>query len=321
MLTGLRDIDRVTNGFHEGDLVILAARPGIGKTSLAMNIVEHAAVKEGYTCAVFSLEMPKTQIAQRMLCSLGRVSMSAALHGELKPKDWNDLWKASDIISQSKIFVDDSSLTTPAEILSKCRRLKSRYGLDLVMIDYIQLMSSGKKSDNRQQEVSDITRNLKIIAKELGVPILALSQLSRGIESRKGAEKKPQLSDLRESGAIEQDADIVMFISKQTPAEEDPSDTQDVLLSIAKHRNGELADINLKWMGSIVRFVDSDDTHLKNALAKTYQQNKENKEAEIKRKQQPEPNFAEETMPSSLEDLEKLMSDVPLPPPPTEEIE
>ena len=211
-------------------------------------------------CAVFSLEMPEVQIIQRLLCGFANVSMAKALAGELEANDWKKLTKASVQLRKSRIFIDDSSRVTPAEILSKCRRIKAKNNgqLDLVMIDYIQLMSNGKKGSeqNRTQEVADITRELKIMAKELDVPVIALSQL------RRMQTKEPQLSDLRESGAIEQDADIVMFINRPdiTASEEDKKSGKVVVgmadLIIAKHRNGSLDRIKLRFKGEITKFVN-----------------------------------------------------------------
>ena len=258
--TGFTKLDKITNGLQKSDFIALPARPGVGKTTIGMNIVEHAALVDNRVCAVFSLEMPRIQLAQRLLCSFARVSMSKAMAGELSQSDWKKLWKASADLKKAKIYIDDSSKITPAEILSKCRRLKSRKeGLDLIMIDYIQLMSSGarRQEENRQQEISTITRNLKIMAKELDVPVLALSQLRR-ISSK----EEPQLSDLRESGAIEQDADMVMFIHRPDVAateEEIKSgkivkDAADLI--IAKHRNGELGRVKLRFRGDQVRYVN-----------------------------------------------------------------
>ena len=258
--TGFTKLDKLTNGLQKSDFIVLAARPGVGKTTIGMNIVEHAALVDGRVCAVFSLEMPRIQLAQRLLCSFARVSMSKALSGELSQSDWKKLWKASADLKKAMIYIDDSSKITPAEILSKCRRLKARKeGLDLIMIDYIQLMSSGarRQEENRQQEIATITRNLKIMAKELNVPVLALSQLRR-ISSK----EEPQLSDLRESGAIEQDADMVMFIHRPDVAateEEIKSgkivkDAADLI--IAKHRNGELGRVKLRFKGDQVRYVN-----------------------------------------------------------------
>ena len=211
--TQFTGIDNILNGLHNSDLMIIAARPAVGKTSFAMNIVENVAL-QGYSCAVFSLEMSKEQLVQRMMCSVAGVSMEHVAKGQLDKSEWLKLMKAKELLNNSKIMIDDNSMVTPQELLSKCRRLKQKVGLDLVMIDYIQLMNSptNKKSDNRQQEISEISRNLKILAKEINVPVLALSQLSRSVEARKG---RPQLSDLRESGAIEQDADIVMFVYRE----------------------------------------------------------------------------------------------------------
>ncbi len=262
--TGFKRLDRMTHGLQPGALVVLAARPGMGKTSLAMNLVEHAALHAGKVCAVFSLEMPRSEIIQRLICSYANVSMQKALSGELSAKEWKKLMLAGDQLKKSKIYVDDSSRVTPGEILSKCRRLRSTAGsLDLVMIDYIQLMSSGDKkfegSDNRTQEVADITRNLKIMAKELSVPVIALSQLRR-IQS-----KEPQLSDLRESGAIEQDADIVMFINRpEAIATREEIEAGKIVkgaaeLIIAKHRAGEQGRVSLKFIGECTKFVDVDE--------------------------------------------------------------
>ena len=258
--TGFTKLDKITNGLQKSDFIVLAARPGVGKTTIGMNIVEHAALFDNKVCAVFSLEMPRVQLAQRLLCSAAKVSMSKAMAGELTQSDWKKLWKASAELKQAKIYIDDSSKISPAEILSKCRRLKARKGgLDLIMIDYIQLLGSGSRriEENRQQEISTITRNLKIMAKELDVPVLALSQLRR-ISSK----EEPQLSDLRESGAIEQDADIVMFIHRpDVAATEEEIKSGRVIkdaadLIIAKHRNGELGRVKLRFRGDQVRYVN-----------------------------------------------------------------
>lgn len=260
--TGFTQLDRITNGLQKTDLIVLAARPGMGKTSLSMNIVESAALKYDKVCAVFSLEMPETQIIQRLMCGYAGVSMSNALSGggKLTANDWKSLTKAAEKLRKSRIYIDDSSRVTPAEILSKCRRIKSKNNgqLDLIMIDYIQLMSSGKKSSeqNRTQEVADITRELKIMAKELDVPVIALSQLRRMMT------KEPQLSDLRESGAIEQDADIVMFINRPyVGATEEEIKKNNIAkdaaeLIIAKHRNGGLDRIKLRFKGELTKFVN-----------------------------------------------------------------
>ena len=254
--TGLKTLDKVTNGLQNSDLIFLAARPSVGKTSLAMNIVNYAAIQGKRNCAVFSLEMSKEQLAQRSLCGVSGVNMKKAIDGKLTPEDWQALWAGSKKLGEAQIFVDDSSLNTPIAILNKCRRLKREKGLDLIMIDYLQLMTGGKKVESRQNEVSELSRNLKVAARELNVPIIVLSQLSREVEKRQ--DHRPVLSDLRESGSIEQDADIVMFIHN-------PSKYNDVQvvdgenmceLIIAKHRNGQLATIKLKWIPEITTFLD-----------------------------------------------------------------
>jgi replicative DNA helicase len=229
-----------------------------------MNLVEHAALKKKKICAVFSLEMPYQQIVQRLLCSYANVSMANALSGKLSAAEWKKLYLAGDQLNNCKIFIDDSPRISPGEMLSQCRRIKSLAGgLDMIMIDYIQLMSGGASnlagSENRQQEIASITRDLKIMAKELGVPVIALSQLRR-IQS-----KEPQLSDLRESGAIEQDADIVMFISRpEAIATKEEIDSGKIVkgaaeLILAKHRAGEQGRVSLKFIGEYTKFVDVDD--------------------------------------------------------------
>ncbi len=255
VMTGFFRLDRLTNGLQKSDLIVIAARPGVGKTSFVMNIVENAAVYGGKVCAVFSLEMPTVQIKQRLICANANVSMASALSGKLKDPDWKRLAAAQDRLSKSRISIDDCAKITPAEILSKCRRIKSRNGgqLDLVIIDYIQLMSSGRKNDeNRTLEVASITRELKQIAKELQVPVIALSQLRRLKDG-----ERSQLSDLRESGAIEQDADIVMFIDRNVDAA-DTMTSSAAELRIAKHRNGECGTLPLRFKGEITKFVDAE---------------------------------------------------------------
>lgn len=257
--TGFSELDAITHGLQKSDLILLAARPSFGKTSLAMNIVNNAAIKYNKKVAVFSLEMPKEQITQRTLCSISGVSMEKALGGELSKTEWKALHEGGKKLNNAKLYIDDSSLNTPTNILSKCRRLKREEGgLDLVMIDYLQLMTSGKRGydgSNRQNEIGDLTRSLKIAARELDVPILLLSQLSRDVDKRKD-DHRPVLSDLRESGSIEQDADIVMFI--YNPEHYGDVETAPNMreLMIAKHRNGSLANIKLKWIPELTTFVD-----------------------------------------------------------------
>lgn len=264
--TGFRALDNLLNGFQAGDLIIIAARPGQGKTSIGMNFIQAAALsgrksESGKTvpfrCAVFSLEMPAEQLARRMLCSVAKVDMTRASSGKMDDNEWRRIMNAKPKLDAAEIFIDDTSTIRPMDIISKCRKLKREKGLDIVMIDYLQLMSSGKNVENRQQEISEITRNLKIAAKELKVPILLLSQMSRKIEDRK--EKLPLLSDLRESGAIEQDADIIMFVHREHDANDmtvDEATRNKVKLIVAKHRNGRTDDVNLVWKGAYVSFEE-----------------------------------------------------------------
>ncbi len=258
--TKFKELDRIIKGVHNSDLMILAARPGIGKTSFAMNILENIAL-QGYSCAVFSLEMSKEQLVQRMLCSVAGVSMETLYKGDPtnKKKWWASILRARELLSTAKIFIDDTASITPNQIMSKCRRLKAKHGLDFVVIDYVQLMTPDKKSDNRQQEITEISRTLKILAKEINVPVLALSQLSRAVEARKG---RPQLSDLRESGAIEQDADIVMFIHRpdRNATEKEISEGK-ILPNVAeiiieKHRSGSPGSFNLYFKGECTKFLN-----------------------------------------------------------------
>ena len=260
--TGFKEFDQITNGLQNSDLILLAARPGVGKTSFSMNIIINAAVESKKTCAVFSLEMSPEQIMQRAICSLANVSMAKALNGTMNEEEWKRIWAATKKLEQSNIYIDESP-SSPTDILAKCRRLKAKQGLDLVMIDYIQLMESDKtrKGDTRQNEIGNISRNLKLAAKELNVPIIALSQLSRSVESRSENGHRPMLSDLRDSGAIEQDADIVLFLYNpekynDVPQEDEPGTVE---LIIAKHRNGRTGTVKLRWIGEYTTFVNLHD--------------------------------------------------------------
>lgn len=260
--TKYRGLDKLLDGLHKSDLIILAARPAVGKTSFAMNIVSNIAT-QGYNCAVFSLEMSKEQIVQRLLCSVANVSMEHASKGEMSKTEWLKISQAKETLYKSNIFIDDSAIITPQEVLSKCRRLKRKFGLDLIMIDYVQLMTAGKTrdSDNRQQEITEISRNLKILAKEINVPVLALSQLSRAVETRKG---RPQLSDLRESGAIEQDADIVMFIHRPDKGATEKELAEGKVkknvaeIIVEKHRSGPTGVVELFFKGECTKFLNID---------------------------------------------------------------
>lgn len=259
--TGYRDFDEVTNGLQKGALILLAARPGVGKTSFAMNIAVNAALNEGKKVAVFTLEMSREELMQRALASLARVNLGHVLRGSMDDEEWKRIFTAEKKLAQSGIYVDDTSDVTPFDVVSKCRKLKMTEGLDLIVIDYLQLMTMGKKErENRTQEVSELTRNLKQAARSLEVPILVLSQLSRAVEVRD--DHKPKLSDLRESGSIEQDADIVLFLYnpdkyndvKTGGTEDDPPGT--VYLLIAKHRSGSTGEVKLKWVGEYTTYLN-----------------------------------------------------------------
>ena len=249
--TGFLDLERVLNGLQRSDMIILAARPSMGKTALALNIAKNAA-RKGNVVAIFSLEMGKGQLAKRLLATESGVNSQRINRGELDYNEMEQLLLAVDRLSKLKVYIDDNGGQTILEIRSKARRLAHEVGLDLIVIDYLQLMT-GRRAENRQQEISDISRNLKTLARELDVPILALSQLSRSVELR--AEKKPQLSDLRESGSLEQDADIVMFLYREEYYNREESDKANVAeVIIAKNRNGPTTAINLYFDKETMRF-------------------------------------------------------------------
>ncbi len=250
--TGFVDLDERTSGLQKGDLIIVAARPSMGKTSLCLNIAQNASQKAGESVGVFSLEMSKEQLVLRLLCSDGRIDAHRLRTGNLGEKDWARLAKAYADLSSSKIFIDDSATITPLEMRAKCRRLKAEHGLGLVMVDYLQLVSGSGRVENRQQEISSISRSLKGLAKELGVPVIALSQLSRAPEAR--TEKRPQLSDLRESGAIEQDADVVMFIFREDVYNETDENRGIAEIIIGKQRNGPTGTVKLAFIKEFTRF-------------------------------------------------------------------
>ena len=259
--TGFKQLDRHLFGMKPGEFILIAARPSVGKTAFALNIVANIAKRTGEkrVIAIYSLEMPATQIAQRMLSNMASVNMNELNTGELIGSSHKNLWEMTKILSDSRIFINDSSVVTPKDILNQCRKLccsgKGFTSLDLVVIDYLGLMDNGDKrrEQNRQQDVSDMSRMMKIAAKELNCPVLLLSQMSRGIESRQ--DKTPVLSDLRESGAIEQDADIVMFLSREIENDKESP----ILLNVAKHRNGELDQIRFDWAGAYMRFTESEN--------------------------------------------------------------
>ncbi len=281
--TGFYAIDKATNGLQKTDLIILAARPGVGKTSLAMNIASNAAIEHKAKVAVFSLEMGREQLAQRMLFSVANVSMAKALRGELNEAEWAKIWKARQKLKDADIFIDDNAMNTPSQVLSKCRKLKREKGLDLVVIDYLGLMHSDTKTDSRQNEVADISRNLKLLAKEVEVPVLSLCQLNRSVESRDdGKPGKPVLSDLRDSGSIEQDADMVWFIHRDMSAKEiseQPNGNYTAELIIAKFRNGQPGSIFLGWDGSRTSFVNLEKDANEQSMVAQFEKNEDAKKA------------------------------------------
>ncbi len=255
--TGFTQMDRLLGGLQRSDLVILAARPSMGKTSLALNIAYNVAVREKTGVAVFSLEMAKEQLVLRLLCSSGGFNLHDVRRGKIKPEDWPRLTQACEQLSAAPVFIDDSSGISVLEMKAKARRLKQMHNIGLVVIDYLQLMSAqGRGVENRQQEISLISRNLKGLAKDLEVPVLALSQLSRAVESR-GGDHRPILSDLRESGSIEQDADVVMFIYREEVYKPDDESVRNLAtISIGKQRNGPIGQFDLHFHKAYTRFTD-----------------------------------------------------------------
>lgn len=256
--TGFRDLDHALTGLNKSDLILVAARPGMGKTAFALNIALNAAKASKKDVVVFQLEMSKDQLASRFLASEALIESQKLKTGNLAEEDWIKIARATNVLAKTRIYVDDNPAITVAEIKAKCRRLGD--GLGLIVIDYLQLMQSGgRRSDNRTQEVAEISRALKIMAKELNVPVVCLSQLSRAAEQR--ADKKPMLSDLRESGAIEQDADIVMFIYRDDYYNEDSEQKNVAEIIIAKNRHGATGSVNLQWIGQYTTFSSQDRVH------------------------------------------------------------
>jgi replicative DNA helicase len=253
--TGFIDLDYKTSGMQPSDFVLIAARPSMGKTAFVLNLAEHMAVKQKVTTAIFSLEMSKDQLVKRMLAMNSRVDSQLIRTGNLKDDDWIKLIEGAREIGESKLILDDTPSISIAELRSKCRKYKLEHNLGIIMIDYLQLMSGGgKKSESRQQEISDISRSLKALARELNVPVIALSQLSRAVEQR--PDKRPMLSDLRESGAIEQDADVVMFVYRDDYYNKDSEDKGVAEIIIGKQRNGPTGTVKLKWQGELTRFAN-----------------------------------------------------------------
>ena len=250
--TGFVDFDQKTAGLQKSDLILLAARPSMGKTAFALNIIQNAAIRSNVPTAVFSLEMSREQLVNRMLCSEAMLDAQRLRTGELTDSDWADLIQAMGPLSQAPIYIDDTPGVTPMEVRSKCRRLKVEKGLGLIVIDSLQLMSGNSRNDSRQQEISEISRALKAIAREMEAPVIALSQLSRACEQR--ADHRPMLSDLRESGAIEQDADVVAFLYRDEYYFPDTEKKNQAELIIAKQRNGPTGTVDLTWMGQYTKF-------------------------------------------------------------------
>lgn len=252
--TGYEELDRITAGLQPAEMIVLAARPSMGKTALAMNIAQHAALIGKVAVAVFSLEMSMESLALRMLCSVGRIDSQRIRTGKLHDNDWNKLTRATGMLSVAPIYIDDTPGLTVLEMRAKARRLKSEHNLGLIVVDYLQLMQGKNNSENRTQEISDISRSLKAMAKELHVPVIALSQLNRGLENR--TDKRPQLADLRESGAIEQDADVIMFIYRDevyNRAEDNPNRGLAEII-IAKQRNGPTGMVKMTFLGEYTTF-------------------------------------------------------------------
>lgn len=256
--SGITDLDAKTSGFQKGDMVLIAARPSMGKTTFALNIAEHAALKDGKSVVIFSLEMSKEQLAYKLLCSEANVDMLKLRTGALEDRDWENIARATGPLSKAKIYIDDSAGVSVMEMRSKCRRIKMEYGIDMILIDYLQLMS-GTNSESRQQEVSEISRSIKALAKEMECPVIALSQLSRAPEQR--ADHRPMLSDLRESGSIEQDADIVMFLYRDEYYDKETEDKNVCECIIAKQRNGPVGTVKMAFIGALSKFGNLDVIH------------------------------------------------------------
>ena len=254
--TGFTDLDSKTAGLQNSDLILIAARPSMGKTAFALNIAQYVGIRQNLHVAVFSLEMSRQQLINRLFSMESHVDSQKIRTGDLNESEWADLIEGAETIGESNLMIDDTPAITAAALRSRCLKLRMEQGLDLVIIDYLQLMSgtSTRNTDSRQQEISEISRSLKALARELNIPIIALSQLSRAVESRN--DKRPMLSDLRESGAIEQDADIVMFIYRDDYYHEDSEDRGIAEIILAKQRNGPIGTVQLKWIPELTRFAN-----------------------------------------------------------------
>lgn len=252
--TGFADLDSLTNGLHPGQLIILAARPALGKSTLALDVARAASIKNNLTSVIFSLEMSRNEIIMRLLSAEAQVALHHMRSGSMSDNDWTKLAAKMGSVSEAPLFIDDSPNLTMMEIRAKCRRLKQRHDLRLVVVDYMQLMTSGKRVESRQQEVSEFSRSLKLLAKELQVPVIAVSQLNRGPEQR--TDKRPVLADLRESGSLEQDADMVILLHREDAYERESPRAGEADFIVAKHRNGPTATITVAFQGHYSRFVD-----------------------------------------------------------------
>ncbi len=254
--TGFMDLDDMLTGLHGSELILIAARPAMGKTAFVLNIAQHVILKTDVPVAIFNFEMNKEQLVQRMIAMESQVNSQNIRTGNLQDDQWMKLYESSNILGGTKLFIEDQSNVTIGDIRNKCRKLKQRHNIGLIIIDYLQLMSGSGRTDSRQQEVSEISRGLKVLAKELDVPIIALSQLSRAVEAR--TDHRPMLSDLRESGAIEQDADVVMFIYREDVYRDDlpEEDKHKAEIIIAKQRNGATGTVVLGWQGEYTKFVN-----------------------------------------------------------------
>lgn len=260
--SGFIELDDMTAGFHGGELIIVAARPSMGKTALGLNLVSHAALREKKSVAFFSVEMPKEQLMMRILASESKINMSQIRVGRIDDGSWSRLINTAAKLSESKLFINDTSGISPFEIRSIARKQKSKHGLDMIVIDYLQLMSMKQRMESREREVSEISKSLKALSKELDIPVIALAQLNRGVEGR--SDRRPMLSDLRESGSIEQDADVIMMIYREDYYEkENPTGAAEII--IGKQRNGPVGTVKVRWEPSIGRFSNNIEAQVGNA--------------------------------------------------------
>ena len=252
LATGFADLDEMTAGLQPSDLIIVAARPSMGKTALAVNMAEHAALKSKKAVAIFSMEMSASQLAFRLISSLGRINQQHLRTGDIQEEEWPRVTSAITLLSDAKIFIDDTPALSPAELRARARRLKREHDVDLIVIDYLQLMQVPGNKENRATEISEISRSLKAMAKEMNIPVIALSQLNRSLEQR--TDKRPVMSDLRESGAIEQDADVILFIYREEVYDKESPKKGSAELIIGKQRNGPIGTVNLTFLGQYTRF-------------------------------------------------------------------